>query len=140
MVGRLSLAGSRFPCVVFVVAGLTVFFAATACSGSESATSEETTDSQATSSSEATTAEGFAAEDQLENPLSAASGGETLTPVLVSLVGGDTAAVRGSDGRYYAVYELLLTNASSSAADLEAVEVLDTADGTEVLRGSRARR
>ena len=74
------------------------------------------------------------AEDQVENLLSAASGGETLTPVLVSLVGDDTAAVRGSDGRYYAVYELLLTNASSSSADLEAVEVLDSADGTEVLR------
>jgi hypothetical protein len=134
MVERLSLAGSRFPYVVFVVAGLTVFFAATACSRSESATSEETTDSQATSSSEATTAEGFAAEDQVENPLSAASGGETLTPVLVSIVGGDTAAVRGSDGRHYAVYELLLTNASSSSADLETVEVLDAADGTEVLK------
>lgn len=54
--------------------------------------------------------------------------------MLVSLLGGDTAAVRGSDGLYYVVYELLLTNASSDPVSLEAVEVLDAADGTEVLR------
>jgi D-alanyl-D-alanine carboxypeptidase len=61
MLGRLSLAGSRFPYVVFVGAALMVFLAATACSGSESTTSEETTSYQATSS-EVTTAEGSAAE------------------------------------------------------------------------------
>jgi CubicO group peptidase (beta-lactamase class C family) len=62
MVGRLSLAGRRFPYAVFVGAALMVFFAATACSGSESATSEETTTSPATTSGEATTAEGSVAE------------------------------------------------------------------------------
>ncbi len=62
MLGRLSLAVSRFPYAVFVGAALMVCFAATACSGSESTTSEEATASQATSSSEATTAEGSAAE------------------------------------------------------------------------------
>ena len=56
MLGRLSLAVNRFPSVVFVGATLMVFFAATACSGSESNTSEETTVSQVTSG-EATTAE-----------------------------------------------------------------------------------
>ena len=63
MLGRLSLVGNRFPSVVFVGVALIVFFAATACSGSESTTSEEATaSSQATSSSEATTAQGSAAE------------------------------------------------------------------------------
>jgi phage repressor protein C with HTH and peptisase S24 domain len=60
MLGRLTLAGSRFPHAVFVGAALIVCFAATACSESESTTSEttseETTASQATTSSEATTA------------------------------------------------------------------------------------
>jgi hypothetical protein len=74
------------------------------------------------------------AEDKLELPIAAGGEGDALTPVVVSLVGGDTAAVRGSDGRYHVVYELLLTNASPGAASLEAVEVLDAADGTEVLR------
>lgn len=66
-----------------------------------------------------------------DRTLSAGSEGDTLTPVLVSLVGGDTAAVRGSDGRYHVVYELSLTNAASAPTSLEAVEALD---GTEVLR------
>jgi D-alanyl-D-alanine carboxypeptidase len=46
MLGRLSLAGSRFPNAGFVGAALMVCFAATACSRSESTTSEETTASQ----------------------------------------------------------------------------------------------
>jgi hypothetical protein len=65
MLGRLTLAGSRFSHAVFVGAALIVCFAATACSGSESTTSEttseETTASQATTSSEATTDEGSSA-------------------------------------------------------------------------------
>jgi hypothetical protein len=65
MLGRLTLAGSRFPHAVFVGAALIVCFAATACSGSDSTTSgttsEETTASQATTSSEATTDEGSSA-------------------------------------------------------------------------------
>jgi D-alanyl-D-alanine carboxypeptidase len=46
MLGRLSLAGSRFPNAGFVGAALMLCFAATACSRSESTTSEETTASQ----------------------------------------------------------------------------------------------
>lgn len=54
--------------------------------------------------------------------------------MLVSFVGGDTAAVRGSDGCYYVMCELLLTNASSSPASLESVKALDAVEGTEALR------
>ena len=56
MLGKLSLVSSRFPNAVCVGAALMVCFAATACSGSESTTSEETTASQA-ASGEATTAQ-----------------------------------------------------------------------------------
>lgn len=63
MLGKLSLASSRFPSAVFMSAAVIVCFVATACSGSEATTSEETSaSSQATSSSEATTAQGSAAD------------------------------------------------------------------------------
>jgi CubicO group peptidase (beta-lactamase class C family) len=80
MLGRLSLAGNRFPSVVFVGATLMVFFAATACSGSESTTSEEPTVSQATSD-ETTTAEGSAA--QVEAAVESAMEENDLKAVLV---------------------------------------------------------
>ena len=59
---------------------------------------------------------------------------DTFTPVTASFVGGDTAAVKGTDDHYYVVYELLLTNTRAVPATLEAVEVLDAADGTTILR------
>lgn len=46
-----------------------------------------------------------------------------FTPVLASLLGGEPSPVRGSDGRQYVVYELLLTNAKSVPATLERLEV-----------------
>ena len=59
---------------------------------------------------------------------------DVFTPVTASFVGGDTAAVKGTDGRYHVVYELLLTNTRPVPATLQAVEVLDAADGTTILR------
>ena len=59
---------------------------------------------------------------------------DTFTPVTASFVGGSTAAVKGTDGHYYVVYELLLTNTRAVPATLEAVEVLDAADSTTITR------
>jgi hypothetical protein len=47
---------------------------------------------------------------------------DVFTPVTVSLIGNDSeGAVKGTDGRYHVVYELLLTNAKSVPATLKAV-------------------
>ncbi len=60
---------------------------------------------------------------------------DVFTPVTVSLIGSDSeAAVKGTDGRYHVVYELLLTNTKAAPATLKAVEVLDAGDGTALLR------
>ena len=50
--------------------------------------------------------------------------GDDFTPVVGSVLGADTMAVRGSDGRSHVVYELLLTNAKAVPATLEKLEVL----------------
>ena len=58
---------------------------------------------------------------------------DAFTPVTVSFVGGDSATpVLGSDGRYRAVYELILTNTIPVPASLDAVDVLDAADGSKL--------
>src|SRR3954451_12466103 len=58
--------------------------------------------------------------------------GDTLTPLLVSLVSPHAAAVRGSDGQYHVVYELVLANTTSGSVDLQSLTVLDGATGDEV--------
>lgn len=59
---------------------------------------------------------------------------DAFTPVTVSFVGADGATpVLGSDGRYRAVYELVLTNTKPVPASLDAVDVLDAADGSKLL-------
>jgi hypothetical protein len=59
---------------------------------------------------------------------------DAFTPVTVSFVGGDSATpVLGSDGRYRAVYELILTNTNSVPASLDAVDVLDAANDSKLL-------
>jgi D-alanyl-D-alanine carboxypeptidase len=79
MLGRLSLAGRRFPKAVFVGATLMVCFAATtACSGSGSTTASQAT---TTSSSEATTAEGSA--EEVEAAVESAMEKNDLKAVLV---------------------------------------------------------
>jgi hypothetical protein len=59
---------------------------------------------------------------------------DAFTPVIVTLISGDTAAVRGTDGRYHVVYELMLTDTKQVPASIEAVEVLDATNGTQILR------
>jgi hypothetical protein len=59
---------------------------------------------------------------------------DAFTPVTVSFVGaGSATPVLGSDGRYRAVYELVLTNTKPVPASLDAVDVLDAADGSKLL-------
>lgn len=83
----------------------------------------------AAAAQEATPASGV-----LEEPTATGSGTDGLTPVLASIIGRDTTPVLGSDGKYHAVYELLLTNTMNSPSSVEAVTVLDAEDGSEVLR------
>lgn len=59
---------------------------------------------------------------------------DAFTPVTVSFVDADGATpVLGSDGRYRAVYELVLTNTKPVPASLDAVDVLDAGDGSKLL-------
>jgi hypothetical protein len=57
---------------------------------------------------------------------------DILTPVLVSIIGHETAPVLANDGTYYVVYELLFTNTMNAPSALESVSVLDAEDGREV--------
>jgi D-alanyl-D-alanine carboxypeptidase len=73
MLQRLSLVGSRFSYGAFVGATLMVCFAASACSGSVSTTSEETTNAQATTAEESAAKVEAAVESAMEkNDLKAA--------------------------------------------------------------------
>jgi len=56
---------------------------------------------------------------------------DRFTPVVGSIVGSKTVPVPGSDGRTHVVYEVLLTNASTSPASLEALDVLRADDGSK---------
>jgi hypothetical protein len=71
---------------------------------------------------------------ELEEVGPAIAGTDILTPVLASIIGRETAPVLASDGKYYVVYELLLTNTVNAPSSLKAVTVLDAADGREVYR------
>jgi len=74
------------------------------------------------------------AAEELEGSMAAGTGPDKLTPVLASIIGRETTPVLGSDGKFYVVYELLLTNTTNAPTSLEAVTVLDAEDGSEVLR------
>lgn len=52
-----------------------------------------------------------------------------FTPIIGSILGGETAPVAASDGRHYVVYELLLTNAKRIPAELLRLEILDQDSG-----------
>jgi hypothetical protein len=104
------------------------------CSGSSSNTSNTATSSES----------GEDTHIKIENPqvritiedqTPAQREADTFTPVTVSFVGSDTATpVLSSDGRYRVVYELILTNTKPVPASLDAVEVLDPANDSQVLR------
>jgi hypothetical protein len=70
----------------------------------------------------------------IEDNTQPSQGEDAFTPVTVSFVGADSATpVLGSDGRYRAVYELILTNTKPVPASLDAVDVLDAANDTKLL-------
>lgn len=74
-------------------------------------------------------------------PASAASASSppAFTPIIGSVLGGETAPVEGSDGRHYVVYELLLTNAKRVPAELIRLEIRDqdTDRVVDALEGDR---
>ncbi len=72
------------------------------------------------------------ASDALEAPFSAGGESDAWTPVLVSVVDRQTAPVRGSDGHYHVVYDLMLTNTGSETATIDAITVIDAVDGTKI--------
>jgi hypothetical protein len=57
---------------------------------------------------------------------------EVFSPVVASPIAPDTAPVLGTDGQYWVVYELLLTNTVSGAADIAGITVTDALTGREV--------
>jgi len=58
---------------------------------------------------------------------------DAFTPAVLSVLAAPE-PVRGSDGRYHLVYELLATNATRVPWDLASVTVRDAASGTELQR------
>jgi hypothetical protein len=64
---------------------------------------------------------------------------QQFTPVVASTIGGETAPVRGTDGRYHVVYELQLTNAKAIPATIRRVVVLDQADPDRVIETIKGR-
>jgi hypothetical protein len=72
------------------------------------------------------------ASDAFEAPFSAGGESDAWTPVLVSVVDSQTAPVRGTDGQFHVVYDLMLTNTGSEPATIDAITVIDAVDGTEV--------
>ena len=58
---------------------------------------------------------------------------DEFTAVMGSFVGGVTAPVKGSDGRWHVVYELWMTNGKQVPASIKTIEVLDYDDRTKVL-------
>lgn len=63
---------------------------------------------------------------------SAPSSDGVFTPIIGSVLGGETAPVAASDGRHYVVYELLLTNAKRISAELVRIEIADRDSGRVV--------
>src|SRR5262245_21976599 len=58
---------------------------------------------------------------------------DVFTPLTMSAFTPRTIAFPGTDGRTHIVYELLLTNTNVTPATVETVEVLDTANPSNVL-------
>lgn len=64
---------------------------------------------------------------------SLASASDTFTPVTASVLGKTRPAVRGTDGRYHVVYELVLTNTKPAPATIDSVTVRDARRPARVL-------
>ena len=63
--------------------------------------------------------------NETRNESSGLSLPDAFTAVLGSFVGGETAPVKGSDGRWHVVYELWTTDGKQVAASVKKIEVLD---------------
>jgi len=64
----------------------------------------------------------------------AAATTDVYTPVIAQLLGDDhPRAVKGTDGKYHALYELVITNARPVTATIQSVTVVDAADTTKVI-------
>jgi hypothetical protein len=71
------------------------------------------------------------ASEQDAVPRPAPSGFPSVTPAVWSLVQAPLAPVRGSDGRFHLVYELLFTNLASVAVSIDEVVVVNPARESE---------
>lgn len=69
-------------------------------------------------------------------PAAAQSGGaDPVTPVIVTPVSQKAIApVKGSDGRWHVLYEVMLTNTTASTATVRSVTIVDARDGSRVRR------
>ena len=63
------------------------------------------------------------------NPASA----DVFTPVIASTLSPEAHPIRGTDGAYHVVYELLLTNTKSLPASIQKIEVLAGANGSQII-------
>ena len=63
------------------------------------------------------------------NPASA----DVFTPVIASTLSSEPHPIRGTDGAYHVVYELLLTNTKSLPASIQKIEVLAGANGSQII-------
>ncbi len=61
------------------------------------------------------------------------SGGDTFTPIIASTLSPETWAVRGTDGVYYLVYEVQLTNTKLVPALIRQIDVVDAADHSKII-------
>src|SRR3954468_13507121 len=105
------------------------------CSGSSSNTSNTATTSSESGEDTHIEIENPQVRITIEDQTPGQREADTFTPVTVSFVGRDTATpVLSSDGRYRVVYELILTNTKPVPASLDAVEVLDPTNDSQVLR------
>jgi hypothetical protein len=58
---------------------------------------------------------------------------DVFTPVIASTLSLEAHPIRGTDGAYHVVYELLLTNTKSFPATIRSIDVLAGASGSEVI-------
>jgi len=61
------------------------------------------------------------------------SGGDTFTPIIASTLSPETWAIRGTDGVYYLVYEVQLTNTKLVPALIRQIDVVDAADHSKII-------
>ena len=58
---------------------------------------------------------------------------DVFTPVIASTLSSEAHPIRGTDGAYHVVYELLLTNTKSLPASIQKIEVLAGANGSQII-------